>query len=135
MRTGLPFVLCLALAAIPAVAQEQASPSDQTSEGFDLMQQGAELFLRGLQGQIEPTLKDLSDQADELARDLEPTLRLLSDQMGQALTALLARIDDLSYYEMPEILENGDIVIRRKADAPPWVPTPEDGTPSGEVDL
>jgi hypothetical protein len=28
-------------------------------------------------------------------------------------------IDDLSAYEMPERLPNGDILIRRRADAPP----------------
>lgn len=128
-----PLALCYCLIAGPALAQGQDSQTDGSSPGYDLMQQGAELFLRGLQSQIEPTIKDLSDRAEELQQQLEPMLRLLSDQMGEALVALFEKIDDVSNYDMPEILENGDIIIRRKPDAPPFVATPEE--PIDGVDL
>ncbi len=132
MKHFAPIALILCLSALPAIAQEE-TPPDDAGQGYDLMQQGAELFLRGLQSQLEPTITDLGNRADELRQELAPTLELLSDQMGEALTSLLATIDDLSYYEMPEILENGDIIIRRKPDAPAYEPSAEE--PSAEVDL
>jgi hypothetical protein len=31
---------------------------------------------------------------------------------------MMALVDDMTNYELPEMLENGDIIIRRKPDAP-----------------
>jgi hypothetical protein len=49
------------------------------------------------------------------------------EQMGPALLGLMDEIKDWSVYEPPEILDNGDVIIRRKPqipeDAPP-VPEP-----------
>lgn len=65
-------------------------------DGFGLIQEGTRLMLRGLMEEIDPMLRDLQD-----------------------------RIGDLSAYHPPEILPNGDILIRRK------VPL----EPSDEIDL
>ena len=51
---------------------------------------------------------------------------------AQALAAavkadLAVLVDDLANYAMPQRLENGDVLIRRKADAPP--PPPLGGLP------
>ena len=62
----------------------QDEPGD-TSEGLRLLEEGAELLLRGLIGELEPAIDGLKDS-----------------------------INDLSAYHPPEILPNGDIIFRRK---------------------
>lgn len=54
-------------------------------EGMDLLSEGTKLLLRGLMGEIEPALRDLE-----------------------------GALDDLTAYHAPEVLPNGDIIIRRK---------------------
>ncbi|PIB24418.1 hypothetical protein BFP76_04205 [Amylibacter kogurei] len=54
---------------------------------------------------------------EDMIEEFAPTMEALRDQIG-----------DLNYYETPEVLPNGDIIIRRKPDAPePKLikPTPE----------
>ena len=66
-------------------------------EGFDLLEQGTRLLFQGLISEIGPALKEFENM-----------------------------VIDLNAYHAPEILPNGDIIIRRK------VPLqPEDG----EIDL
>lgn len=104
-----PVILLLAcLAAAPAMAQDE--------DGFSLMDEGARLFLRGLMNEIGPTV----DNLEGMARELEPALRGLADEMGPVLQDLIGRIDDIRHYEAPVVLENGDILIRRSPDAPPY---------------
>jgi hypothetical protein len=114
--------LCLLLSTAPLAAQEA---EDGPAEGLDLMQEGAEMLLRGLIDEIQPPLDDM---AAALAA-LEPRLR-----------ELLVLVDDLANYEAPERLENGDILIRRKTgpDIPPPPPLPEpepETEPAPEMDL
>ena len=101
------FVLVLALVAAPAAAQETDGPS--------LMERGIQLFFEGLTQEMEPAL----DEFRNLAEEFGPALRQFGEQMGPALGELMERIDDWSLYEAPEVLPNGDIIIRRKKDAPP----------------
>lgn len=101
------------------------------------MDQGARLFLRGLMSELEPTL----DELEGMAPEIKPGLQALADEMGPALAQIIARIDDLRFYEAPVILDNGDILIRRRAEAPLYAPTgpeaePEDApAPNPEIDL
>jgi hypothetical protein len=126
--------LTLVLATQPAQAQD-AAPEDE-SEGFSLMQEGARLLFEGLMSELEPTLRDLEGMTEDMARQLEPALEFLSTEIGPALMALVARIDDLRHYEMPEFLDNGDIIIRRSPDAPRFVPpAPEETEGDGSIDL
>lgn len=105
-----PLVLMLVLAAAPVSAQ-------QAEDGTSLMERGAQMFLDGLMRQVEPAL-----------RQMEPALQDFLSRMGPALVDLLSRVDDLSRYAPPEMLPNGDIILRRKPDpAPPLKP--------GEIDL
>ena len=39
-------------------------------------------------------------------------------EMGPALAEIADKVEDWSRYEAPEILPNGDIIIRRKPDLP-----------------
>jgi hypothetical protein len=100
MRTAL--ALCLTLAALPARAQDPTpTPTPPLSEQLEgLMQRFLERVLppmeHGLQA-IEPELRDL-----------------------------MTRLQGMAQYEAPEILPNGDILIRRK---PPTDHLPESEAP------
>ncbi|MDG1864268.1 MAG: hypothetical protein P8J02_13895 [Yoonia sp.] len=118
----------VALTTLPLAAQEAEVPEDM-SEGFSLMEEGAKLLLRGLMSEMEPAIDDLKSMTDEMAT--------LGETMGPALIALMAQIDDIRHYETPEVLPNGDIIIRRNSDAPTYVP-PLDIEPdveTGEIEL
>ena len=61
---------------------------------------------------------------DAVTEKLEPLadMKALIDQFGPAIAPtmekLMALVDDMTNYEMPVMLDNGDILIRRKPDAP-----------------
>ena len=107
---------CLALPA-PLFAQEEG----EIEEGFSLMEEGAKLLFRGIMTEMEPAIDDFSG----LAGELEPALEMLASEMGPALLELVQTLDSVRYYEAPEILPNGDIIIRRSPDAPEYEPRSE----------
>lgn len=115
--------LCLAilLAASPAWA-------DDEGRGLSLMERGAQLFFEGLLREVEPAL----DELEGLAQELEPSLRDFAQQMGPALRGLMDEVQDWSRYHPPEILPNGDIIIRRRE---PGGAEPRDATPQAEIEL
>jgi len=97
-----------ALAAAPARAESPTPPEKPLSEQI-------EEALRGRVERVEPALEQLRD-----------TFRVRE------------QVDSLEHYEKPEILPNGDIIIRRKPDAPPYAPegAPEEGgEEGGEPDM
>lgn len=106
MRHILIALLALHFTAYSAVSQEDKAPS--------LMERGAQQFLEGLLLEMEPAFD---------------SMRGFIEEMGPALTELMGQIEDWSVYETPEILDNGDIIIRRKPDATP----PQDEPP--QIDL
>ncbi|WP_104019821.1 hypothetical protein [Roseovarius nitratireducens] len=109
----------LLVCAPPAAAQQE-------EDGRSLMEEGAQLFWDGLRRELGPALESLRDRADEM----EPALRDFAERMGPALADLLEKIDDLSAYHPPEMLPNGDIILRRK--------TPQemkDAAPEGEIEI
>jgi hypothetical protein len=112
-----------ALSAGPAPAQE---PSEE-DEGRALIEDGARLLFEGLRRELGPVLEGLRDRAEEM----EPALRDFAEQMGPALRDLMGKIGDLSAYHPPEVLPNGDIILRRKS--------PEeleaDRVPEGEIEI
>ena len=120
-------LLALALAASPA-----AAAADEEG-GTSLMEEGARLFFRGLMEEMEPALREL----EGLAEEMEPALRNFATEMGPKLRQLMREVEDWSVYEAPEILPNGDIIIRRKPDAPEWPPEPDASGPeeTGEIEL
>jgi hypothetical protein len=103
-------LLILPFLALPAAAQEaETTPSP--------LEQGIRQFMQGLLADMEPALRDLEMLA-------EGALPLLEG---------LERFDP-SLYHAPEILENGDILIRRRD---PAEVAPEDVAPNpdGSIDL
>lgn len=104
-----PFAAALLLAA-PLAAQEDDAPS--------LMRRGAQMFLEGLLEEMGPALQGM---------------QAFVDRMGPALRDLVEEVEDWSVYEPPEVLPNGDIIIRRK---PPADRAPADApAPGDEIDI
>ncbi len=106
--------LLVACLATPALADDETS---QFRDGLDLFGEGARLMLEGLRDEMEPML-------DEVRPFIE-------DEMLPFFERLVSLIDDLAVYELPERLPNGDIIIRRSPDAPPWEPSEETEDDSG----
>lgn len=105
---------------MPLAAQEA-----EKDDGFSLMEEGAKLFFRGIMEEMEPALDDLQG----LAEGMQPALREFVREMGPALADILRKVDDLNAYLPPEILPNGDIIIRRKT------PLEQAEEPQGEIEL
>lgn len=123
----------------PAHAQtgEPAPEDGQTEEGFSLIEEGAKLLLRGLMAEMEPSVQEM----EEAFRELAPQIGALGPQIKE-----IARLmGDVQNYHMPEVLENGDILIRRKTPLAPESRRPDErpgeGGPgpspgvNGEIDL
>ncbi len=115
MKRFAPLAL-IALLALPVQAEETPKPDAQ--KGLSLMEEGARMLLRGLMSEMEPAMEDLKG----LAEDMQPALRQFVDEMGPAMTDLLGKIDDVTAYHPPEMLPNGDIIMRRKVPLLPDAP-------------
>lgn len=115
MKHALNLTVALLLSS-PVFAQE--AEIGEIDEGFSLMEEGAKLLFRGIITEIEPAIDDFSGRATEL----EPALEMLATEMGPALIELFHTLDSVRHYEPPEILPNGDIIIRRSPNAPEFSP-------------
>lgn len=105
------------MAAMPAIGEEEKE------RGLSLMEEGARLFMEGIMREMEPAIEELEKFADEV----EPKLKDFAEQMGPALRDLMAEVKDWSAYHPPEVLPNGDIIIRKK--------TPDEmAEPDGETE-
>ncbi len=109
-----------ALSALPLSAQDA-----EEEQGRSLMEEGARLFLEGIQREMGPALDDLRGMTEEM----EPALRQFVEEMGPAFGELMGKVGDLSAYHAPEVLPNGDIIIRRKT------PQEIEPIPEGEIEL
>lgn len=89
------FTFWLLMVPLPALAQEIAPPTT-LDETLDRLRAGADALLRQFMQEMEPAV-----------RDLAPFL--------QDLTEFTAKLPS---YHPPEILPNGDILLRRRAPAP-----------------
>lgn len=117
MKTRALFLSLALLAPLPVLAQETADPP-VAEEGPSLMERGLSLFFEGFRQEMEPALEGMGEALGE---------------MKPAMDQLMGMIDSFTYYEMPEMMENGDIIIRRKPDAPPVTPPASEEAPG--VDL
>lgn len=96
----------IALLSSPLAAQD----AEAEDSGPSLMERGAELFWEGLRQEMAPALEDLQGMMAEFG----PSMAEFLAQMGPALAGIAKEVEDWSVYEMPEILPNGDIIIRKK---------------------
>ncbi len=117
METVRAIALCLtlAVAAGPATAQgtDAAPDPDGAEGGMALIERGMRSILDGLFTEMEPAI-------GEMGRALADLRPLAEDLIGL--------IDEVGNYEAPVLLDNGDILIRRKTE--PAAPLKE-----GEVEL
>jgi hypothetical protein len=125
------FAFCLSLATAAPLPMHAQEAQQDREEGLSLVERGMRLFFDGVIQELAPTMNDMA----EALKELEPMARQLAGLIG-----------DVQYYEAPERLENGDIIIRRKADAPPPPKLPPDQSvpdaepigdvaPKGQIDL
>ena len=91
----------LIITALAASPALAQDEDDQLSEGMGLLREGTRMLLEGLMTELGPALKELE-----------------------------GRIDELNAYHPPEVLPNGDIIIRRKEPLDPIVPDE-----NGEIEL
>lgn len=99
--------LILGLLAFPVAAAAQSD----TEDGLGLIERGIGIIADNLWTEFGPQLDQLGQGMGNALTDLGPVL--------QDLAVL---VDDLNNYHAPERLENGDVLIRRKSDAPPPPP-------------
>lgn len=99
---------------------------DDADQGTSLMERGAQLFVEGLLREMEPALDELSGLAEEIG----PALKEFTNEMGPALAEIIEQVEDWSAYHPPEMLPNGDIIIRRKSDHPT-----KQANPDGDIEL
>ncbi len=125
MKQIAALTLALGLVVTPAMAEDHVAP--ETEDGFNLMEEGARMLMRGLMAEMEPAIKDLREGLEEMG----PAFAEFARSVGPALAELFNQVDDFRNYEAPEFLPNGDIIIRRSPDAPVWQPDPD----TGEIEL
>lgn len=124
------------LACLPglAISQAQSEPESQSppqsGDGLSLMERGARDFFDGMMREMAPALEDLSELGDQVG----PSLRSFAQEMGPALADILEQVEDWSKYETPEMLPNGDIIIRRKPEVERPDTVPEDAPPTIYLD-
>lgn len=112
-------IFALALAGSPAFAEEES--------GGSLIEEGARLFMEGIMKEMEPGVQELQ----KLLEGMEPAFRDFAKEMGPALADLMDEVEEWSAYHPPEILPNGDIILRKKEpDEPLKEPLEE-----GEIEL
>lgn len=101
------------LAALVLISLCLSSPSvaqeperDGFEEGLDLFSEGARRFMQEFAGELGPLLLQLE-----------------------------ALMDEITAYQAPEILDNGDIIIRRRPDTPETPGEPADPEGDSPIEL
>ena len=97
----------------PPGADQDTAPESDTGDDS-----GSSVFERGMESFMQNMLKEAEPHLERLGRDLGDTVNSLRPVLGD----IGALMDDVKNYQAPERLENGDILIRRRADAPPPPP-------------
>jgi hypothetical protein len=75
-------------------------------------------------GDLAPLAENFRELFEGFAEDMLPLMEQLSEKMS-----------DLNTYEAPEVLPNGDIIIRRKPQTKPAPDTEPKVNPDGSIDL
>lgn len=140
MFRTLTFAALLVSATTAPALSEPAEPSETEKPSE---KSGLSSLLEKFGPRIEELTKDLQeDGLRDLWEQLEPQLKELQRDMQPALEESLRlmeqfrAMDDPRHYQMPEVMPNGDIIIRRREDAPPYEApeTPETGPqPDGSI--
>jgi hypothetical protein len=117
--------------AIPLVTVMLSTPLAAQDQGPSLMERGAQLFIEGLIDEMSPAL----DEIAALLEEAGPAVQDFVTEMGPKLRSVLEEVDDWSVYAAPEVLPNGDIIIRRKPDLPKAAPDDPPKVIAPQIDL
>jgi len=111
------FIAALFLGVAPVATAQEAQPEaqDKLREGAELLNEGLQMLLNGMKDDVVPLLEELRDE--------------LGNEVGPLVEGLRGKLDELNAYYPPEILPNGDIIIRRK------VPLQVEPGTDGEIEL
>lgn len=120
----IPALVSLSILTTPVVAED-------SDNGTSLMERGAELFWEGLRKEMAPSLEELERLMDTIG----PSMQSFLSEMGPALAEIAGKVEDWSIYESPEILPNGDIIIRKKQPEPEPPKTELPDGDNGATDL
>lgn len=100
------FVLVLSAGSVPLTATPlHAQEAAESAQGW--IEWGMSLFGGSIADEVAPAIRDMKALADQFGPAIAP-----------AVEKFLGLVDDMTNYEMPEMQPNGDILIRRKPDAP-----------------
>jgi len=87
----------------------------------------AAILVLGLGAPQTASAQNPRDLAEDLADALEELFERMQPALDEALDLMQKfGIDDPGHYRAPEILPNGDVIIRRREDAPPFRREPID---------
>ena len=114
MKKIIALVFVISAAVSPLAAQKTEEPP--VSEGFSLIEEGTKLIIRRLMSEMEPALDEMRE-----------AMAQWGSEAGTKMAKLLSQIDNMKNYEVPVILPNGDIIIRRRDDAPIYEPDYDTG--------
>ncbi len=104
------FALVLSAGSVPlATTPLHAQEAAQSAQGW--IEWGMSLFGGSIADEVAPAISDMKALADQFGPAIAP-----------AVEKFLGLVDDVTNYEMPEMQPNGDILIRRKPEAPPVQP-------------
>lgn len=127
LKKSLALLTVSAGLALPALAQDWQMPRNDTNPPATERAPGS-----GIDEPLGDLGAELDSAMNQLFNRLQPHLNALGDELANtmndfapALNEISGLIDDMGNYERPERLENGDIIIRRRADAPPPPPLNE----------
>ncbi|NAZ35909.1 hypothetical protein [Rubellimicrobium sp. CFH 75288] len=92
--------------------------------------------LRGFADELRGEVEQWSEGLAGITEEMLPVFRMLAREMGPALVEVFRQIDSIENYESPILTPEGDIVIRRRPDAPPFTPPRTEPAPEADgVDL
>ncbi|WP_207630146.1 hypothetical protein [Paracoccus xiamenensis] len=106
---------------MPRADEGTGSEPPQAEDPFTLPDRNSE----GLEGELEGIMGDMFQRLQPHLEGLANELASTADEFRPALNEFSGLMDDIGNYERPERLPNGDILIRRRADAPPPPPLEE----------
>lgn len=122
--------LCLLPSLVLAEEGMPGLPPDVGDSGSAQMQNGMDLLGLGLQTLLQGFATEMQPHLDEMGQALE--------KMKPMLIQLAELMKNADQYEAPVMLENGDILIRRKpapADPPPGAAPQEEPEAGSQIDL
>lgn len=118
MKYTLALVAALAL---PAAAQDTVVPEQEPDLSTPLERFADEMrrnFMRDIAPELEGLLDQIGPELQDMFDNIRPELEGLMTDVLPRLMEQIVTLGGLTYYELPEVLPNGDIIIRRKPDAP-----------------